>query len=369
MLVKIYHLIIMQGPYFIGTIPISVFYIICTYNGNLHSPDSEFYLFISNHLLETGTLSTPGGNPVIYWPPLYILAIIPDSFVPNYILGFHLALLVTHQLLWINIFSLYLRDSTRLIFYSIILGLNTLTLMVAIYIWSEIFFMVLFAVFILLLLKYADQRRNIQLIGAGFSLFLCLLTRNAGVFFLPGLMIFGLISLEKSVWPKFLIMFVLAASGNFFWNVHRIFILDHPEALTNLIPKISILRNINLTLSEIGYNFLPRQFPNWSVSILIAALLIMIVARRMTFLTDSSLLVLVLLSYLLFWFIIPSDFDNMGRFLAPVSPIFMIIILEGGYNLLKTRANRFFFSFVGYYLLLYSLLRMAKNTLVWIGAW
>jgi hypothetical protein len=349
--------------YIVAILPILCFYLLCCWDGNLRSPDSESYLQYAKNLLISGKLLNDSGEALIYWPPLFIYILIPAVKFPIYTVLLNLSLLIYHQFIWIKIGARYLKESKSLFFFSVLLGLNTLILMVAVYIWSELLFMALLGTTVFALLQFKEKSEYRYLIAFSASLGAALLTRNAGVFLLPGFFVTGfLIFQNKKKW-HFWMALGTAVSGNFIWNMNQIFILNHQSVMRELLPDSSLLNNTVLTLSEIGYNFWPRLVLDWVSAGLIFSGLIVIISKVKWH--GEGLPLWILLPYILIWFIIPAHPDDIGRLLAPMSPFLLILIYQQISDFLKKPPLKLIFYSISYYLIVISLLRIISNTITW----
>jgi hypothetical protein len=365
MAVKLYHLVKTYRNYLALVFPISIFYAFCTHHGNLHSPDSELYLLFAKNLIETGKLIDPYGNPLIAWPPVYILALTPTTLIPSFVFWLHFILLILHQLIWLKIYEWVFKQQETLFIPSLLLGLNTLVLMTAVYVWSEMLFMVLFSFALLCLLRFQHHAKKKWLVLFGLSLFISLLTRNAGVFFLPALIGYGWFQIPRKNRILYFSVLFLAASGNLFWNIHKIFLLENQSLLADLLPELSLIRNLQLVGSELTYNFIPGFIPAWIAALLFFLFLLFYTKTNFERLRHFPLLFWVFMSYVLFWIVIPASKDDMGRLLTPIIPIYIALVFGQMQDFRVKIKESYIFYGISYYLILFSLIRIIRNTLLW----
>lgn len=328
--------------------------------GLLQSPDSEFYLFIADHFLRTGEFRTPGGNPVLHWPPGYVFALILQSWWNGYVFILHGGLLITLQVLSLRLAKRYLNNSLLFVFAALI-GFSTLHLMIGSYIWSELFFTVFLLGAIIQLLKFQEDSSRKHLWYFTGLLGVALITRNAGLFFVPGMLWFVWSNKKEHRWIL-LGAISLACIGPIAWNTHRIVIMDNLGIPGELIPTFSPVRNFILTFSEIGYNFIPRHIPDYLVAILSSGVFFFAVAKQNL---KSGLIPLVVISYLVFWIIIPAHPDNIGRFIAPIFGLILILIV--GILDHPIFENKWVKYSTIIYLVCFSMFRMISNLVTWAG--
>lgn len=351
--------------YIVAILPIVLFYLFCCWDGNLHSPDSEGYLDFAKNLWNHGLLQDSSGQPMIYWPPLFVVFLLPAVGFPKYVILLNLFLLIYHQYIWVKIGKRLLGSAPGLIFYATLLGLNTMILMVAVYVWSELLFMVFFGTAVFCLLQYQQQLQLKYLIAFGLSLGAGLLTRNAGVFLLPGFFIAGFYLFKEKSLKWYFIVLVIASLGNVIWNVHQLFVLGYQSALQELIPQLNIQKSMILTFSELGYFFWPGFARDWFAALLGLTGFLFAILRFGNQQKECYFPVLIFTSYMLFWFVIPASRDDLGRLLAPIMPAFLLLFYSRIGDFLKKPPMKLIFYSISYYLIVISLLRIIRNTITW----
>ncbi len=348
--------------------PVTIFYFLCCIeSGNLISPDSIYYINIAENVANYGQYIGPGGKAIIYWPPLYSLILIPSLFFTSYTFLLQLVLLITHQVIWVTIVKKMFSKALNVQFTLAILGLNTLILMCSVYVWSELLFMVFMSLAVYFSLTFIHTQKKVTLIGVGGSLMLALLTRNAGVFFIPGFLVFGFFAFRKTIRLNYLVAVLFGASGNLLWNVHRIFLLEHLHVFQELVPYFSLSQNFLFTMEEIMANFFPRSFVlhPWFLLLTVASLILLIYKNFPQLSEKEILLGLIILSSLVFWFIIPAEKDNLGRFLAPIFPLFLILLQTHLKRVFANNRSRRVLIFINIYLVVFSLVRIVSNAENW----
>jgi len=346
-------------PHFLISIPIVGLFLICTSDGMQQSPDSKFYLYIAEHLVETGQFRAPGGKAITYWPPIYILALTPVALFTAYPFYLHLCLLVLHQLLLLKLAKKYL-DGTELLLFSALSGCSTLTLMVSVYVWSELLFMIFLLLAVLNIEKWKEGFDWKDLILFTLTLSAAVLTRNAGIFMCIPLGLYALIHFKNPFRWQLAVAVSFAVLSNFIWNWGRRIFSEKSHVFTELMPTWSPLKNLYLTFGEMGYNFLPRFIPDWLVAIMTFMGLVILLRRYF----KKNIMLTLAMGYLVFWIIIPADAADIGRFIAPVWSFVLLslVMLLQEYRSILPKAV---FWLSATYILVFSIIRITINAMTW----
>lgn len=348
---------------------------LATRNGLLLSPDSHWYSEIATNLASGEGFKLNNGTYISTWAPLFPLLL---SLGAKHMLSWGWVL----QLLMILLsYACWLRLGQKLLappfsyLYCFLLITATPLLMVFVYLWSEGVFIMLLSVYIYLLWKYLEGGgKQTLLVAAGVGCLL-FLQRNAGLFVLVGLYA-GLLIV---VWKKrrghrlvLLIHGVLLVFGGLCWNFYRLFIRQELSAAQNItFPAFRPLEGASMLLAEFSLNFLPFDALGaaWLGAILV---LVLLVAMGRWVWGESSnpfykILYLGLIAYSLVWVIIPADRDSIGRLLAPVLPLFYMLLvlwindIRSLFPMLQRPLGRCIIMLWA----LYPLFRIVKNALQW----
>ena len=343
--------------YLLSVIPSLSFFFLIGWDGLLLTNDSELYLVIANQILENQQIYGRSGRPVIYWPPGYPIFLIPQLLWENYLFVSHAILLLSTQMVCSKIAFCYLGGTKKV--FLLMMGFSTLILMISVFIWSELLFTCCLLFAIWKFNKYFEFKKNTDLLlGAGF-LTIALLTRNAGLFIIPGLLAYGILNLSKKNRKKTILAITAACISILSWNIHKIIWLGNNQILTELIPYFDPIRNLNLIFSEIGYNFFPRLIPSWIISLITLTFLI----TYSKFRSGGELYSYILFSYLLFWVFIPANEHDMARFIAPLYPIILLILILGIQRLFRHQPKLQLLTFI--YLVSFSMIKIYFNLTLW----
>ena len=182
-------------------------YMICAIPALEFTSDSNLYLIIAENVALYGKIIDQNGVEIVYWPPLY--PIIISLGYPNlefWVLVLHGLALIISSSLWTSIFRQLLGKQEAVIA-SWLYTLSTPLIMIHIFVWSEAIFFLLLTICIRSIILYNKKGQTISLVFISFSGFLMLLQRNAGVFFMPGMLLglFLLLRNEKNWGVKYLI--------------------------------------------------------------------------------------------------------------------------------------------------------------------
>jgi hypothetical protein len=315
----------------------TILYLVATAHGNQYSADSIYYRAIAENLYYRGKLYVPGDEPLVYWPPLYPLLLIPGlAFFGKYVFGLHLLCMWGVIVGWCRVANESMTGTPERAAFGFALVLSTPLLMIATFIWSEMVFLFLFTGYLFYLHRYfrAGGRRWLW-VSAGFG-FLMLLQRNAGIFLFAGVAA-GLLVNHVRGWRGWgalkdeVLHGLLVLSGFTAWNVKKIIFDRHGHVIGELLPRVSFPRNFLLTFSELGANLLPHGvFGNALAGL---ALLLLVGMSYLAFYPQFDpfrcVLVTALWAYLGAWVIIPAHPDNISRFVALILPLFYFLLFDG----------------------------------------
>lgn len=360
---------------FLGVLLPLLLFCLATRNGLLLSPDSHWYSEIAANLAMGKGFTLNNGNYISTWAPLFPLLL---SLGAKHILAWgwvlQLLMLLVSYGFWLRL-GQNLQAPPFSYLYCFLLMTATPLLMVFVFLWSEGVFIMLLSVYICLLWKYLEEGgKQILLVAAGVGSLL-FLQRNAGFFVLTGLYAGLLIVLWKSRPGHRLVLLVhglLLFAGGLSWNFYRLFIRQELGAAQSItFPAFKPLAGASMLLTEYSLNFLPFDAlgAGWLGAILVLVLLVAMGKWVWGKAVNPfyKVLYLGLMVYSLAWVIIPADADSIGRLLAPVLPIFFMLLV------LWMKESKILFPLLrhplgrGILLLwaLYPFFRIVKNALQW----
>lgn len=351
---------------------LTLFYMLACASGNKTTYDSLAYLAAAKSLSEGMGLLNQFGAPYVAWPPLYPLVLSAGvGWIQTFVFLLHLLCGLGTLFLWDKIAMSRLRTAWLQFLYLLVLSISTPFLMLFVFVWSEAIFILLFTAYLYALQSFVQHRKRRAILLATLFAFLMLLQRNAGIFILAGSI--GGMALNYTFFDKRELKYLLlhglfAASGFTLWNLYVVFYQGHEDILTEVVPKFSFLRNVELVLSELGKLYVPESLSlTFGAGILLPCLLWMcfILYRQKD--VWLRLLMVILLTYLTTWVIIPASESDISRFLAvsvPVVHLFAVVLLEEQLNFFRRRSRFFIFLCAGLWLM-YPFLRILSNAMLW----
>jgi len=334
-----------------------------------YSSDSIWIRSLAENFRAGNGLTGLDGDELIYWVPLYPLILSLSSE------NFDLFALIINFFAIIGVFilaSLTYHKEQELangkLFYSTSLLLSTPLLMISVFLWTETVFLFLLLLFVYGLNAYLESQNKFYLIIWLISGWLMLVLRNAGIFFIPGILIWITIQKNRTLNNKITLisLILLMCSGFLTWNIYKIIIQSNLNVLTELIPVFKPLNNVLLISNEIGKYIIPDI--GYYLSGLVGAGLLGYLIYRAVKLTDSliGLNYFMILTYLFTFVIIPPDPSEISRYLAPVIPFVFIAstrIMSLFYSSKKINPWISGITILGIYS--YFFIRIIKNSFVW----
>lgn len=356
---------------FLPFLLVTFFYLLATNKGNSLTFDSYCYKEVAQNLAESFRYSRQG-TFIVYWPPLYSFILsLAHPYMETFILFFHWLCLTATLFIWKELAKFYLGKRWA-IYFALLLALSTPLLMLAVFVWTEMFFVLLLSLYLFYTTKFIQDRKYSLLWYATFFAFLMMLQRNAGFFLFIGSSIGLLWSMRSFSRRKILYVLLhglLSVSGFAVWNIYAIIIRDNLHVPGELLPVVSFGRNFLLTFTELGLNFVPAVIPSFFTAV--AGLLILSsiggwIFRKRAELPSLVFIFITVVFYLFVWVVIPADKYNISRFLAVILPAFYLLF----FVVMRYQFERYpkIQIPLGVCLLLwgvYSLLRVINNVVLW----
>lgn len=350
----------------------ALFYVLACASGNKTTYDSLAYLAAAKSLSEGMGLLNQFGAPYVAWPPLYPLVLSAGiGWIQTFVFFLHLLCGLGTLFLWAKIAKSSLSRPSLQLLFLLVLSISTPFFMLFVFVWSEAIFILLFTAYLYALHSFIQHKKRRAILLATLFAFLMLLQRNAGIFILAGSI--GGMALNYTFFDKREVKYLLlhglfAASGFMLWNLYVLFYKGHEDILTEVVPDISFLRNVELVLSELGKLYVPEPVSFiFGMGILLPCLLWVCYSLYRQKDVWLRLLIVILLTYLTAWVIIPASESDISRFLAVIVPVihlFVFFLLEGQLNFSR-RKVRFFTLLCAGVWLLYPFFRILSNALLW----
>ena len=326
--------------------------------------DSYNYVAASESFLANQTFLCADGTPFAFWPPLFpiVLAALHWLGIPLVVFHALLLIVISLQLAVISqrfITSLYL----RLLFVALCVW-GVYVQMIAVFVWSELFFLFLLLLHYLLFLK----RKELTLwwIAATCVAVALCLQRSAGVFYLAGVMMVWLWE-NKSNWKHWLqvgFSFVLSISGWLWWQLTKSTEEANGFNLYEHKFFVDAIHNLNVLAQGTSRIFVPDHVPHLLISVLIILALVLLIRKGNSLLRELIVIVgMYYAGYSVMQWLNPEEVD---RYLSVVVPLILIIFFTGVEQIYK-RWPRFKYLWV--VILLIWLIYPAGRTMINVNRW
>lgn len=356
--------------FFIATLISSVFYFLASRNGNLSTLDSFGYKEIAANLATNFSYSK-GGIFIVYWPPLYAFILsLAYGGIDSFVHIFHWICLLGILMIWMRIGLCFLSGRWPAV-YITSFSVATPLIMLAVFIWSEIFFLLLFSAYILYCIKFIQRRQFRDLMIAALFGFFMLLQRNAGVFLYMGSLAGLLVNsnmLNRRHVASIGLHAVIAVAGFALWNVYIIMVTGNLHIPGELKADFSPGRNFILIFREMGLNVVPGLL---SKGAWLAGFLIFVCSGLYAVSVRNSkppllYLYIVFFAYVITWLIIPANEHEISRFLAVILPLFyLFMVLLLSILVEKFPRLQLLVATTVVLWIIYSVVRLGNNVLLW----
>lgn len=308
----------------------SALLIYCTTGGLIWTSDSFQYWAASRSFQENLTFVSADGGSYVFWPPLFpiILSFFAreGSYYIAHIVLFNLSLLSVYLFIkrWSN--SIKLALGTLLIF-----CLSLFPYLMASFFWTEILFTFFLYSGIYFYLLWKKNEKPIYYIGWIILLASMCLQRNAGIFIMTGLAFYELNLLIRHRRINKTIInglgILISVVPNLSWNFTLIANRTGSGEETNIEFLNGFFTNIYFLLLKL-FNFLLPVLQSPKIYafafIIIVIVLIYLCVRKI-----NSLVLIIFLIYLILLACMPLiEPESMDRFIAPVLPLFIFLLLE-----------------------------------------
>lgn len=309
------------------------------------------------------------GQELIYWGPLYpIILSLWHKQIDSFALFINFFSIIGVFILANITFKRALGRPADKLIYTTALMLSTPLLMIAVFFWTEALFLFFLMLFIYGLINYLNSYKKRYLIVWIIAGWLMLMLRNAGIFFIPGAVVWILLQKEKKLLDKlsFLLILIVICSGFISWNIYKLIILSNLNVIAELLPEFTPGRNFGLITNEIGKYFVPDI--GFYLSNLVGAGFIagIIYIAYKSSSKSISVAYFMVLAYLFTFLIIPPNQSDISRYLAPVIPIIFIVISGFWSNVLASKKLPSWLSkMIVLSVYFYFVVRIIKNISVW----
>lgn len=340
----------------------------CTWGGLIWNSDSFHYWAASRSFQLDFTLKAHDGGNYTFWPPLFpiVLSLFGEE---NYHI-FHCITLLS--LLYIIYILLKLvSNRTLALLSSALFSLSVYPYLISSFLWSETIFLLLFYSGLFFYLKWMKDQSQHHFLTIAITLlsFMCL-QRNAGIFIVLGLFINSLIAYlkneNKRYFFKMLLTYLIIIIPNMSWNISQK--IQHPEEFYfySSPPVMDFFSNLETISTELLRLFMPINDHISPMLLIFAGIAIL----SITFFSRiNPTLSTIYLSYIFSFLLIPKfELSETGRFLTPIIPILilqLVYLCKRGYVKLKSGKMKVILSAVIALLIIYNIVRTAKNIKKW----
>lgn len=340
----------------------------CTWGGLIWNSDSFHYWAASRSFKSEGVLQGLDGGPLTFWSPLY--PIILSLFSEKVYHIFHSLCFIT-SLLFIY---LYLKTITKQYLALISVAIFILSVypyITSSFLWSEtIFILLLFSGLLSYNSWLQNKRKNNYLIISILLLSLLCLQRNAGVFIIVGLSITALLNFIKTRnWKlllKLAVVHVLIVAPNILWNSYQKITIPQEFNFSDRPFAIDFFSNLETISIELTRFFIPIKENSNSVLILILGLILLTIIILQK---SKRLPITVLYSYIILFLLMPKfELSETGRFLTPVFPIIILLLVlqsKEALSKFKSQKIKMIFSVFLALIIFYNIGRTTKNVSQW----
>lgn len=338
--------------------------------GLLVTNDSLHYMSAAISFTQSHQLINKDGTSYVNWPPLYpillsffdepLTAIRWVNYLVTLVVGIMLAQFSEKMIGHKGLRSVYL--------FSLLCGVHLI--MNAVFLWSEMIFMLL-SVFFLHYFQKVKVSNHAGIISMLLGILLCL-QRNAGLFIVSGAVLWYLFT-DTTSWRfrigKACLLFLIGTSGFWLWNLW----ISYGQTSTFKIQEQEFFIHMGHNLGLISRALITAYVPvkSWSILLLIIFVCVIAVVVKQTF-RDNALLQLmsfVVISYvagMTFLFRIDYDADN-DRYVSMILPYVGLIafsaldkVLMNRTRVIKTIAIVLLVLWLGY-----PLSRTIRNVIQW----
>jgi hypothetical protein len=339
-------------------------------DGLFLTDDSLNYLAASISFRKELNFMGEDGSFYTYWPPLYpmILALLGRNTI--ILLPFlHIFCFIVLSYLYFLIIKKHIINHTlgHILFVVLIFSVNTS--IQVIFLWSELFFILLMLGYLKSLITYIDHRKGKFLILSIFLGNLMILQRHAGVFILGGSFIFLLVHVQLSVKEKLTTILSLSCCLILFiiWRIYLYLYIPPEYESIKQINLSGLWKSIFWMVSNLGYNMIPMSRPVYESFLLglfiVGTLVITSLQKKSS--NFMKLASCIALSYIiLFSMLSPDVFEQFDRYQSPIFPLILFALC---YQLDRLRKTKYFFTVLLICLLwtLYPIARLYKNLGYW----
>lgn len=350
--------------------------------GVIYTHDTQSYEYAAETFLESGTMKYFGyDTPIIQWPPLYIVVLAGLKA---------LGITVEQGAAWLNaglfaylmyVSSLYLFENLKVKAFSIpaliLLTLSVPIIYVSGYGWTEVLFVFLAVLSMVLMLVYLKKRNISWLVSCAVVSALCWLTRYIGITVIAALALVLFIS-EKPFAEKLKKTFAYGVFSCFpmcLWVI-RNYILSGTFTGGRQPGEYTLSENLELTLSVLGEWFSYAVPEILHISLIYLGILLLIAMPLKRVKKDGSevytpdllanFLIVVFYSAVLLYSATKTAMDSINtRLWAPVYPflVFTVVFLMDLFvRNIESKSTRGFFA-AGF--IVFALV-FAINPVIWL---
>jgi hypothetical protein len=344
------------------------YHLYATWGGLIWNSDSFHYWAASRGFQSDFVFKAHDGGSYTFWPPLFpiILSLFNEE-------SYHIfqASSLLSSLFFVYLLLKLISNKNLAILSLALFLLSIYPYLISSFLWSETIFILLFYSGLFFYLKWTiEQSKHHFLIIATILLSLMCLQRNAGVFIILGLFTYSLITFLKAKnWLYFIKMnltHLIMITPNMIWNISQK--IQYPEEFYfyNSPLFIDFFSNFKTLSIELLRIFIPFG-DQISLSLLIIAGIIIL---SITFFSKiNTILSTVYLTYIFSFMLMPKfELSEIGRFLTPIIPILilqLVYLCKRVYGKPNSNKMKVVFSAVIALLLIYNIVRTAKNISQW----
>lgn len=344
-------------------------FLYATWGGLIWTSDSFHYWAASRSFLAEGVFKSHGGGSYDYWPPLFPVILSFFNYSNHYyylhILFFNFSLIGIYYS-----FKRYTHSKKIALISLFVLIITPFPFLTTTFFWSEVAFISFFYSGLYCYYSWTKSYKPILYIFWIILFSLMCLQRNTGMFLVLGIGVYELydfFSHKKS--RKLLINALglfLAIIPIIIWNISININYSQDAPITQSGFFIDFFTNLARISINLSNTFLPGQYfeiPDIILISIIGALLLLILK-----IDKKRLYTIIFLTYYLCFSVFPIiDPETLDRFLSPVLPLIIIILVSAfkNYSGKLSRVIKYLALLLISMTLLYNILRTYNNVKMW----
>ncbi|MBK6266641.1 glycosyltransferase family 39 protein [Marivirga sp. S37H4] len=341
----------------------------CSWGGLIWTSDSFQYWAASRSFQAEGIFLSHDGGSYIYWPPLFPMLL--SLFSSENAYYFAHILLFNAALLCIYLFLKQISSSNKTaLIVLFIFCISLFPYLMSTFLWTEIFFTLLLYGGLYTYAKWEKNHNNFSYLIWILVFSAMCLQRNAGIFIMAGISIYALTQFSRNKNYKKLLLnaggVLIAVLPNLIWNLTIMSKASDPSSEIEINFFNGLFINISNILIRLFHFIFPAQL--LGIVDFIAIISMVLILAILILKKSHSLVTILMMVYLTMYSFMPLiEADSIDRFLAPILPLFILLLvnLASSYSLMKGFLFRFGIVLLISLFVIYNAGRTYKNIKMW----